>query len=229
MLEITMQQAKIRTALLLAAALLCGAAGAARKDKSVGEPGKFDYYALALSWSPSYCATSGGRDPDQCGSGRRLGFVLHGLWPQYENGYPQSCSRLPLPDQVRRKYEDIYPSPKLIGHEWSKHGTCSGLAPEQYLALSAKLKDGVVVPAAIRAPEQPLRVTVAQFKDAFRAANPRLANDAIVPFCGGAGRFLREIRVCYRPDGSSRSCGQPEIRRSQKSCGQPSFLLQSVR
>ena len=82
---------------LLLAALLCGGAHAA-KNKSVGEPGEFDYYALALSWSPSYCATNGGRDPNQCGSGRRLGFVLHGLWPQYEKGYPQSCSREPLPD-----------------------------------------------------------------------------------------------------------------------------------
>ncbi|MUI15230.1 ribonuclease [Massilia dura] len=224
-----MQQAISRTALLLAAAVLCSTAGAADRNRNVGEPGQFDYYALALSWSPSYCATNGGRDPNQCGSGRRLGFVLHGLWPQYENGYPQSCSREPLPPQVRRKYEAIYPSPKLIGHEWTKHGTCSGLAPEQYLALSAKLKDAVVVPAAYRAPEQPVRVTVAGFKDAFRAANPRLASDAIVPFCGGSGRFLREIRVCYRPDGASRSCGQAEIKRSQKSCGQPSFLLQSVR
>lgn len=216
-----------RTTLLLAA-LLCGGAHAA-KNKSVGEPGEFDYYALALSWSPSYCATNGGRDPNQCGSGRRLGFVLHGLWPQYEKGYPQSCSREPLPEHLRRKYEAIYPSPKLIGHEWKKHGTCSGLSAEQYLALSAKLKDGVVVPAAYRAPEQPVRVTAAQFQQAFRAANPRLAENAIVPFCGGAGRFLREIRVCYRKDGVSRSCGEAEIKGSQKSCGQPSFLLQSVR
>jgi ribonuclease T2 len=223
-----MQRISIHTTLLLAAALSCGSAAAA-KDKRVGSPGEFDYYALALSWSPSYCATNGKRDPNQCGSGRRLGFVLHGLWPQYENGYPQSCSREPLPDPLRRKYEGIYPSPKLIGHEWKKHGTCSGLAPEQYLAMSARLKDAVVVPAAYRAPDQPVRVTTAQFKETFRAANPKLADGAIVPFCSGAGRFLREIRVCYRKDGASRSCGQVETRLSQKSCGQPSFLLQSVR
>ncbi|WP_338764621.1 ribonuclease T2 [Massilia sp. METH4] len=223
-----MKQAFTCTPLLLATALLCGGANAA-KNKSVGEPGEFDYYALALSWSPSYCATNGDRDPNQCGSGRRLGFVLHGLWPQYENGYPQNCSREKLPEQLRRKYEGIYPSPKLIGHEWSKHGTCSGLGPEGYLALSAKLKDAVVVPAAYRAPEQPVRVTIPQFKEAFRSANPRLAQDAVVPFCTGAGRFLREIRVCYAKDGASRSCGKAEIKRSEKSCGQASFLLQSVR
>lgn len=213
---------------LLAALLVCGGAHA-RKAKPVGEPGEFDYYALALSWSPAYCATNGGKDPNQCGAGRRLGFVLHGLWPQYENGYPQNCSRDPLPDTVRRKYAAIYPSPKLIGHEWSKHGTCSGLAPERYLALSAQLKDGVTVPAAYRMPDQPVRVTTAQFKEAFRAANPRLARDAIVPFCGGAGRFLREVRVCYTKDGTSRACAPAEVKRSEKSCGQPSFLLQSVR
>jgi ribonuclease T2 len=223
-----MQRIGIRTALLLAATMLCGGAAAA-KNRSVGEPGEFDYYALALSWSPSYCATNGDKDPNQCASGRRLGFVLHGLWPQYEKGYPQSCSREKLPEPLRRKYEGIYPSPKLIGHEWSKHGTCSGLGPEQYLALSARLKDGVAVPAAYRAPEQPVRVTTAQFKEAFRAANPKLAGDAVVPFCGGAGRFLREIRVCYGKDGTSRRCGQAEIKASEKSCGQPSFLLQSVR
>lgn len=220
---------KMTAALALLAMALASGTAAARKSKAVGEPGEFDYYALALSWSPAYCATNGNKDPNQCAAGRRLGFVLHGLWPQYENGYPQNCSRDPLPDAARRKYAAIYPSPKLIGHEWSKHGTCSGLAPEQYLALSAQLKDGVAVPAAYRMPEQPVRVTTAQFKEAFRAANPRLARDAIVPFCGGGGRFLREIRVCHAKDGTSRACAPAEVKRSEKSCGQPSFLLQSVR
>jgi ribonuclease T2 len=223
-----MNISRIQAAALLAAALLCGAAEA-KKPKHTGEPGEFDYYALALSWSPAYCATNGDRDPNQCGGGRRLGFVLHGLWPQYEKGYPESCSRQQLPDAVRRKYEGIYPSPKLIAHEWSKHGTCSGLAPEQYLALSAKLKDDLAVPAAYRAPEQPVRVTTEEFQQAFRAANPGLAENGLVPICTGAGRFLREIHACYTKDGRSRGCAPAEVKRAQKSCGQASFLLQSVR
>ncbi len=214
--------------ILLAAALLGGAAEA-KKNRGGGTPGEFDYYALALSWSPAYCASNGNSDPNQCASGRQLGFVLHGLWPQYEKGYPQTCSREPLPGAVRDKYEKIYPSPKLIGHEWAKHGTCSGLTAERYLALSAQLKEAVAIPAAYRKPAQPVRVTNAQFQQAFRAANPQLAPDVVVPFCTGAGRFLREIHVCYGKDGSSRGCAMDEIKRSQKSCGQPSFLLQSVR
>ena len=55
-----------------------------RHGRDAGEPGRFDYYAVALSWSPAFCATHD--DPNQCASGRQAGFVLHGLWPQYEQG-----------------------------------------------------------------------------------------------------------------------------------------------
>ncbi|MBG1262616.1 ribonuclease T2 family protein [Nostoc commune] len=66
-----------------------------------GTPGKFDFYVLTLSWSPDYCAANGSRDQQQCGSGRKLGFVLHGLWPQYQAGYPANCSTQKLPSEVR--------------------------------------------------------------------------------------------------------------------------------
>ena len=56
--------------------------------------GKFDYYTLVMSWSPTHCANAEvGRDEQQCArfDGLRYGFVLHGLWPQYEKGYPEAC------------------------------------------------------------------------------------------------------------------------------------------
>src|SRR4029079_12174968 len=41
--------------------------------------GAFDYYALTLSWSPTYCAGSGNNfDSPQCDVGRRFAFVVHG-------------------------------------------------------------------------------------------------------------------------------------------------------
>jgi ribonuclease T2 len=52
--------------------------------------GQFDFYVLALSWSPGFCENSGSRSR-QCDSGRGLGFVTHGLWPQNEQGYPSFC------------------------------------------------------------------------------------------------------------------------------------------
>ncbi|MES2016303.1 MAG: ribonuclease [Pseudomonadota bacterium] len=209
---------------LLFTILLAFSCGAQARP-SQGEPGQFDYYAVSLSWSPSFCATH--RDPQQCGRG--LGFVLHGLWPQFEAGYPQSCSSEQLPGAVRNRYTSLYPSPKLIGHEWSKHGTCSGLDPAAYFALSAKLKDQLTIPPAYQQPVQPLRATTTEFTRAFNSANPRLAASSVLPFCSGGGRFLNEIHVCFAKDGRSRSCSQGEIKRSYSSCRQESFLIQSVR
>ena len=214
---------------LLLAALLCAATGAhaGRHSRADGEPGRFDYYAVALSWSPAFCATHD--DPDQCARGRQSGFVLHGLWPQYERGYPQECSTERLPPQTRDKYAALYPSPKMIGHEWQKHGTCSGLNPPAYFELSSRLRDQVAIPAPYQRPATPVRVGYGEFVQAFRAANPRMAENAVLPFCGSGGRFLSEIHVCYDKGGASASCGPSEVRRSANTCRQPTFLMQSVR
>ena len=57
-----------------------------------GTPGDFDYYVLSLSWSSGFCETpAGARAHGQCDAGANLGFVVHGLWPQYEHGYPSDC------------------------------------------------------------------------------------------------------------------------------------------
>lgn len=209
--------------LLALLTVACALPALARNDR----PGLFDYYTLSLSWSPEYCAGRG--DPVQCASGRQLGFVLHGLWPQFERGFPESCGRAKLPNALRDQYAALYPSPKLIGHEWQKHGTCSGLPPEEYLALSAHLKEQLKIPAAYQRPQQPVRVTPGQFEAEFHKANPWLAKDGLLPVCGSGGRFLRELRACYTKDGDSRSCSHEDIAYSQKSCGQASFLLKNVR
>jgi len=214
---------------LLALLLALGAALPAAANSN--RPGDFSYYILSLSWSPDYCASRGEREPAQCAPGKQLGFVLHGLWPQYEYGstFPANCSNERLPDALRKRYAGMYPSPKLIGHEWEKHGTCSGLAPEDYLALSAKLRDGLKIPQAYQRPAKPVRVDKQELVQAFVAANPALKPGSVLPYCSGSGRFLRELRICYARDGNPRSCSSPEVRRSRKSCGQESFLLQSVR
>lgn len=217
-------------ALLLAGLACSGSALGANhggRQRSEGEPGRFDYYAVALSWSPAFCATHD--DPGQCAPGRQAGFVLHGLWPQYDRGYPQSCSneRLSVSDIAR--YAPLYPSPKLIHHEWAKHGTCSGLPAPAYFALSARLVSQLRIPPAYVRPAQPLRTSYGEFVGAFRAANPRLPDNAVLPFCAAGGRFLNELHACYDKAGTPLTCGAAEIRRSQNTCRQDSFLIQSVR
>jgi ribonuclease T2 len=216
---------------LLLGALLCTAAGVSaqqfRHGRDTGEPGRFDYYAVALSWSPAFCATHD--DPGQCAPGRQAGFVMHGLWPQYEQGYPQECSTERLQPRDREKYASLYPSPKMINHEWIKHGTCSGLNPAAYFEMSARLRDQLAIPAPYQRPAAPVRTSYGELVQAFRSANPRMAEHAVLPFCGAGGRFLNEIHVCYDKRGASTSCGASEIRRSGNTCRKGTFVLQSVR
>ena len=219
--------------LLLVSLTLAGPADARERHHKSAQsaqadvPGQFDYYALSLSWSPSYCA--GHTDPNQCGTGRKLGFVLHGLWPQYDKGYPSDCSTVALSAADQQKYAPMFPSPTLITHEWPKHGTCSGLAPAAYFDLTASLKARVVIPAQFQQPAQPVRTSNAQFIQSFLQTNSTLVSDSVLPFCTGGGRFLQELHACFDKSGASRSCGVTEIKRSQKSCGQDTFLVQSVR
>src|SRR5436309_4612761 len=110
-------------------ALLAGAAKA--QDKRQNAPGEFDFYVLSLSWSPSFCeeaAERGGRSQTQC-SGRPYAFVVHGLWPQYENGFPEYCQR-PSPRLNRSIVSSmlgLMPAPSLIFNASYKNRTCSAL------------------------------------------------------------------------------------------------------
>lgn len=193
------------------------------------QPGKFDFYVLNLSWSPDYCAANSADDPQQCSIGKKLGFVLHGLWPQYNRGYPSDCSPVKLTAEVKAKFPNLYPNSSLYDHEWGKHGTCSGLAPEQYLSLSKQLKESIAIPASYRAPEKPVRVTTAQLKQDLVAANPTLSESSLAVYCSGSGRFLQEVYVCFSPNGKPTACSKEIHNKAASSCGNPDLLVRNVR
>jgi ribonuclease T2 len=177
--------------------------------------GQFDYYALVLSWSPSYCAEKGDRDEQQCNrrDGRRYSFVLHGLWPQYERGYPSACqlSRRPfVPDPVISSMLDIMPSRGLVIHEYRTHGTCSGLDPSRYFATAHRLFDGITIPERFRNPMQAQFVSPYDIRSEFLRANPNLTASMIAVACNGRDKSLKEIHICYSKDGNPRACGQNE-------------------
>lgn len=181
--------------------------------------GAFDYYSLVLSWSPTHCASPEGQDDDtQCArrDGRRYAFILHGLWPQYERGYPEDCpTRVKpyVPQSIIDDMLDIMPSKRLVIHEYRKHGTCSGLTPEGYFQTARRLYASLKVPDRFRNP------TEAQFLDPrdvireFAAVNPQLKPDMMAVACRGPGSRFREIRVCFSKTGEPRSCGNNEDQR----------------
>ncbi|WP_323902935.1 ribonuclease T2 family protein [Aeromonas caviae] len=192
-----------------------------------GHAGEFDYYAMALSWSPEHCAIKPG-DREQCA--RKLGFVLHGLWPQYQRGYPASCTRERLDADMEQQFAGLYPSRFLYRHEWEKHGTCSGLSQEAFHQLASDLRQKVKIPAAYQSPEVPLRKNSFQLKADLASANEWLAPDNITVACADGGRFLREIYICINKQGTDAvPCTDEMQKRERRSCGQPDFLLRSVR
>lgn len=167
--------------------------------------GGFDYYVLSLSWSPAFCAADGARSPDQCGPGRHYGFVVHGLWPQNERGYPASCpDAAPLPAGLDAKMLDLMPSLGLVRHEWQKHGSCSGLAPDRYFSRVRAAFAAVKIPASLRAPTGPVEADLAQVERLFVDANPGLAPEMLAVQCK---RFISEVRVCLDKELKFRRCG----------------------
>ena len=169
---------RARTIALL---VLMGLAAGSHARRPADEPGDFDYYAVALSWSPSFCATR--NDPEQCAIGRRLGFVLHGLWPQYERGYPESCSTEKLPRQVLDRFSALFPSQWLAEHEWKKHGTCSGLDPAGYFALSGKLRSQVRSRAFSSSRRRPCACLTT---NSSRPSSPPIPNSSSIRYCRSA-------------------------------------------
>jgi ribonuclease T2 len=218
----------MKAKLLLLTALLACAAGVQAKHPRNTAPGQFDYYAVALSWSPAFCAKRGA-DPEECDSRHPRGFVLHGLWPQFEKGYPESCSTERLPEPVRAKFAGIYASPNLIDHEWSKHGTCSGLSPVDYFSLSDRLHNSIAIPAQFNHPQSPQSSSYNDFVKAFRKANPDMPINGLLPFCAEGGRTLREVHACFSQAGKPVQCSQGEVKRSFSSCRRGDFELQPMR
>ncbi|TPE52270.1 ribonuclease T2 family protein [Amaricoccus solimangrovi] len=188
--------------LLAAAALALGAAGGASAVDP--EPGDFDYYVLALSWSPTWCEAevAAGDAPDQCAPHRDIGFALHGLWPQYDDGgWPEYCDtaeRDPSRGQSAAM-KDIMGSPGLAWYQWKKHGRCSGLGAAPYYDLSRRAFEKVRMPGI-----GGKTMSAEAIESAFLDANPWLAPDDLIVTC--AGGKLREARICLSRDLAPQAC-----------------------
>ena len=216
--------------LLISLAALAAMSGTAvAQDRRQNTPGEFDFYVLSLSWSPSFCAAAaergGGRsDGMQCGA-RPFSFVVHGLWPQYEKGFPEYCLQ-PSPrlyHGIMESMLDLMPAPRLIFNEWDRHGTCSGLSPNAYFENVRKARAAVKIPDAYIAPSAPLTVTPDEVEEAFVQANPGLSRDGIAVTC--RSRRLGEGRICLGKDLRFRAC--PDI--DARACRRDELVMPPVR
>ncbi|HLJ72780.1 MAG TPA: ribonuclease T2 [Roseiarcus sp.] len=190
-------------------------------------PGAFDYYLLTLSWSPGFCDTGGdSKAPDQCEAGSGLGFVVHGLWPQYAHGYPQDCDGFsrPVSRSALALARGVFPDESLARYEWRKHGTCTGLSPEGFFATVRRARDSIAVPEAFKAPRQEQSFAPRDIERAFIAVNPGLRFEAMAVTCRSGE--LQDVRLCLTKDlRSFVNC--PEVAR--RSCRAPAISVAPVR
>jgi ribonuclease T2 len=198
-----------------------------RSQTSAGAPGDFAYYVLSLSWSPAFCLSSPGAG--ECNGLRRYGFIVHGLWPQYEQGWPEHCDvHRAVPDDVVRSIADLMPARSLVYHEWSAHGTCSGLEPAEFFKLVRRAYASVVIPQELSSPTQAIEEPPAAIAAAVRRANPRLPPQSIVVTCttGQSAPRLREVHICLDRDLAPRACSTDAMR---SACRAPQMIIPPVR
>ncbi len=215
---------------LAAAGFAIAGTVASAQDRRQNTTGQFDFFVLSLSWSPSFCAASQERSPEsaarqpQCGS-RPYAFVVHGLWPQYERGFPEYC-QVPAPRLGRNIVSlmlDLMPSPRLIFHEWDRHGTCAGLSARAYFDTVRKARAVVKIPEPYIELSEPLMVTPDAVEEAFVKANPGLTRTGIAIDCDR--RRLREVRICLSRELQFRDCGEVD----RRACRRDKLLMPPVR
>jgi len=187
--------------------------------------GDFDFYVLALTWSPSYCANTHRPDPAQCDL-KLPGFVVHGLWPEYERGYPQYCDSATLPRRLPRStisgIADLIPSPNAAEYQWEKHGICSGLRPESYFSLLRQATERVTVPSEYADVTSDLTTREADIESGFVAANPGLSDRGMTVTCDRDG--VIEARICLTKRLDFRRCAEVD----RDACRSPSIRLQAL-
>jgi ribonuclease T2 len=216
--------------LVISLALIAASAGmASAQDRRQNAPGEFDFYVLALSWSPSFCeaaaerGNSGRSQQIQCG--RPYSFVVHGLWPQYERGFPEYCQR-PAPRLNRNIVSsmlDVMPAPGLIFNQWDKHGTCSGLGARAYFENIRKARAAVKIPEEFLQLADPKSIAPGDLEEAFIKINPGLSASAISVTC--SSRRLSEVRICMSKEMQFRACEEIE----RRACRRDEVVMPPVR
>jgi len=175
--------------------------------------GEFDYYVLSLSWSPNWCALQGDQQgSEQCEERYDYGWIMHGLWPQYQRGFPSYCQsgQRPPSRALTADMADIMGTPGLAWYQWKKHGSCSGLSASDYYALSRLAYEKVVRPQVFRKLERTVKVPAAVVEEAFLKANPDWKADMLTITCKNG--YIQEARLCLSRALQPVSCGQDVIR-----------------
>lgn len=166
-----------------------------------GTPQHYDFMILALSWSPTFCASSAKRgDSAQCQNPANRGFVVHGLWPQANDGARLRCGdgKAEFSKALFERALDVFPDLNLAQAQWQRHGQCFGLSPDVYLDRTETARSKLVIPERLRAITQPASLGPEDIRRDFVRANSGLTVDAISVSCRKS--TLVEVLICMKSD-----------------------------
>ncbi len=184
--------------------LLIGALACALNADTAGD---FDYYILSLSWNAGWCEVEGNaKGAESCEKGQDRAFSMHGLWPQYHDGWPQFCSTHqsnPSRAETGRQAE-LFGSSGSAWHQWNKHGRCTGLSYQDYYATAQTMFDEFQQPEIFMQITKPLEIAPNVIEDAIIEANPELTGEGIAVICKSGA--LIEVRVCYDREFEPMAC-----------------------
>jgi len=212
--------------MLLALLAAIPASAEPKRKKPTASGGKFDYYLLVLSFAPDFCdQPTGNKDPRECGPGRKIGFIVHGLWPQNETSRgPENCGSSPVAPSVIQATLSYIPSESLIQHEWKAHGSCTGMTAADYFSTLRRARDSVKIPPDLDQPSQKVQLSPAEVESKMASANPTFPASAFRTSCYRGNQELQEVRICVTKDLSPRACTQ-----SAGECTLPNVTLLPVK
>lgn len=185
-----------------------------------GNAKEFELYVLAQSWQPEFCHGKEKVYPG-CKSPLpywRKHFTMHGLWPERESGAPPGfCGGEPFDaDRVEKeigfdalkefwpdvKFSDASPEyPDFWKHEWTRHGTCSGLSQVEYFSHAVNLiRNGTVETPSLVQESVGKSVAIADLRSAFSSGGSGSSKPAAVLKCMDGGDVLSQVFSCWSKD-----------------------------
>jgi len=207
-------------------------------QKRSAQGASFDFYLMAMTLHPAFCADNARKR--ECTGGNPRPLVIHGLWPERmePRTYPRDCPApaLDLDPALALELADLMPgmADGLHQHEWRTHGGCSGLDDDDYyrhtLELARRVDGALGATLTTRAGGEATAGELRSVADMFSPGLGRTLTFHCRTLRDAPSRrpYLIEVRQCVDNDGAGGAPGTAlacaKVKRRDQGCGE-SFLI----